>query len=127
MSLTVVLLVLLEIPSFLVATGADPHRVVPAAGGHGTALLRAVIAHALPTGPTVMDGEARGELSLALVAGVNVLIWDPVGRASGVFHQAQRYVNGTNNSSQSVLHRLPDLPSYQRASFLLQGSIQQLS
>ncbi len=85
---SLLLLVLLELPRFLVTAVADPHWVVPAAGGHGASLLRAVVAHALATGATVVDGEARGELPLALAAGVDVLIWDPVGRASRVLHQA---------------------------------------
>lgn len=89
--------VLLELPGFLVAAAADPHRVVPAAGGHGAALLRAVVAHALATGATVVDGETRGELPLALVAGVDVLIWDPVGRASCVLHQAWTQRKGSSS------------------------------
>lgn len=93
------LVFLLELPRFLVAAVADPHRVVPAAGGHGASLLRAVVAHALATGATVVDGETGGELPLALAAGVDVLIRDPVGRASCVLHQAERYVNGTNYST----------------------------
>lgn len=82
------LLPLLELPGFFVAAVTDPHRVVPAARWHGPPPLRAVVAHALATGTAVVDGEARGELSLALTAGVDVLVRDPVGRASCVFHQA---------------------------------------
>lgn len=79
---------LLELPSFLVAAIADPHWVVPATGGHGTPLLRTVVAYALATGPAVVDGQAWGELPLALVAGVDVLIGDPVGWASCILYQA---------------------------------------
>lgn len=93
------LLVLLELPSFLVAAAADPHRVVPAAGGDGTSLLRAVVTHSLAAGAAVVDGETWGELPLALVAGVDVLVWNPVGWTSGVLHQAKRYVNGADYSS----------------------------
>lgn len=82
------LLVVLELPSFLVAAVADPHWVVPAAGGHCSPLLRTVIAHPLAAGATVVDGETWGELPLALVAGVDVLIGDPISRTSGVLHQA---------------------------------------
>lgn len=78
---------LLELPRFLTAAVADPHRVVPAAGGHRAPLLRAVVAHALAAGATVVDGETRGELPLALAAGGDVLIWDPVSRAGRVLHQ----------------------------------------
>lgn len=79
---------MLELPSFLVAAVADPHRVVPAAGRHGSPLLRAVVAHPLATGAAVVDGKTWGELTLALVTGVDVLIGDPVGWASCVLHQA---------------------------------------
>lgn len=82
------MLLLLELPSFLVAAIADPHWVVPAAGGHGTPLLRTVVAYALATGTAVVDGQAWRELLLALVAGVDVLIRDPVGWAGCVLHQA---------------------------------------
>lgn len=92
-------LVLLELPGFLVAAVADPHWVVPATGGHGAPLLRAVVAHSLATGAAVVDGETWGELPLALAAGVDVLIWDPVGRPSCVLHQAwkQRLILGLND------------------------------
>lgn len=80
-------LVLLELPGFLTAAVADPHRVVPTAGGHRAPLLRAVVTHALATGATVVDGETRGELPLALAAGGDVLIWDPVSRAGCILHQ----------------------------------------
>lgn len=73
--------------------------MIPATGGHGASLLGAVFTHALTTGATVMDGETRGELPLALAARVDVLIWDPVGRACCVFHQAERYVDSTDYSS----------------------------
>lgn len=86
--LWLLLLVLLELPSFLVAAVADPHWVVPAAGGHGSPLLRTVITHPLAAGATVVDGETWGELPLAIVAGVDVLIRDPISRASCVLHQA---------------------------------------
>lgn len=77
---------LLELPGFLVAAIAHPHRVVPAARGHGPSLLRAVVAHSLTTGAAVVDGEARGELPLALVAGVDVLVGDPVGWAGRILY-----------------------------------------
>lgn len=88
---------LLELPSFLVAAGANPHRVVPAAGWHGPSLLRAVVAHALTAGATVMDGEAWGELPLALIAGVDVLIWNPVGRPSRILHQSWMHSRESSN------------------------------
>lgn len=101
--------------------------MVPASGWHGPPPLGAVVADALATGAAVMDGEAGGELPLALAAAVDVLVRDPVSRASCVFHQAwmhrgwlirpayvpaemawileldlmltQRYVDGTNYGS----------------------------
>lgn len=79
---------LLELPGFLVAAVTDPHRVVPASRWHGPPALGAVVADALATGAAVMDGEAGAELSLALVAAVDVLVRDPVSWASCVFHQA---------------------------------------
>lgn len=82
------LLVLLEVSGFLVAAVTDPHRVVPASGWHGPPPLGAVVADALATGAAVMDGKAGGELPLALAAAVDVLVRDPVSRASCVFHQA---------------------------------------
>lgn len=81
-------LVLLKLPDFLAAAAADPHRVVPPAGRHGAAPLGAVVAHSLATGAAVVDVETRGELPLALAAGADVLIRDPVGRPGGVLHQA---------------------------------------
>lgn len=88
---------MLELPSFLVAAVADPHRVVPAAGGHGSPLLRAVVTHPLATGAAVVDGKTWGELALALVAGVDVLIGDPVGWASCVLHQAWAQRRGSSS------------------------------
>lgn len=82
------LLLLLELPGFLIAAVADPHRVVPASRFHSPSPPRAVVAYALATGAAVVDGEARGELSLALIAAVDVLVRDPVGRTSCIFHQA---------------------------------------
>lgn len=79
---------LLQLASLLVAAVADPHRVVPATGRHGPSLLGAVVAHPLSTGATVVDGEAWRELSLALVAGVDVLVGDPVGRASRILYDS---------------------------------------
>lgn len=84
-------LLLLELPGFLVAAVADPHRVVPAARWHRPPPLRAVATYTLATGAAVMDGEARGELSLALVTGMDVLVGDPVGWAGCVFNQAWKH------------------------------------
>lgn len=84
-------LLLLELPGFLVAAVADPHCVVPASRRHGPPPQRAVATHTLATGAAVMDGEARGELSLALVTGMDVLVGDPVGRAGCVFYQAWKH------------------------------------
>lgn len=78
----------LQLAGLLVAAVADPHGVVPAAGRHGPSLLGAVVAHSLATGAAVVDGEARRELSLALVAGADVLVGDPVGRACRVLHDS---------------------------------------
>lgn len=86
-SLTVPALpVLLEFPGFLATAVADAHRVVPASGRHRAALLRAVVTHSLAAGAAVVDGQTRRELPLALAAGLNVLVWDPVGRASSVLY-----------------------------------------
>lgn len=81
-------LVLLKLACFLVTAGADAHRVVPTSRGNGAPLGGAVVAHALSTGATMVDGEAGGELTLAVAAGVDVLVRDPVGWARCVFHQA---------------------------------------
>lgn len=96
-SLCILLLVLLELPGFLVTAVADPHWVVPATGGHCTSLLGAVVTHALAACATVVDGETWGELPLALATGVDVLIWDPVGRASCVLHQAWTQRRGSSS------------------------------
>lgn len=81
--------VLLEFPGLLAAYAADPHRVIPTPGGDGTPLLRAVFAHALTASAAVVDGEARGrKVPLAAAAGLDVLVWDPVGRTCGFLHQA---------------------------------------
>lgn len=82
---------MLELPGSLAAAVADPHRVVPAAGRHGAAFLRAVVTHALTAGAAVVDGQAWLELLLALAAGVNVLIGDPVSWASCVLDQAWKH------------------------------------
>lgn len=68
--------------------------MIPATGGHGTSLLGAVFTYALTTGATVMDGETGGEFLLALATGVDVLIWDPVGWACSIFHQACTHRKG---------------------------------
>lgn len=78
--------VLLEFSGFLATAVADPHRVVPAAGRNGAALLRAVIAHSLAAGAAVVDGQTWRELPLALTAGLDVLVWDPVGGPSGILY-----------------------------------------
>ena len=67
---------------------ADSHGVVPAAGGHGAPLRGALVTHALAARAAVVDGQARRELPLALAAGLDVLVGDPVGGARRVLHQA---------------------------------------
>lgn len=77
---------LLKFSGFLVAAGAHAHRVVPATRWNGSALGGAVIAHSLATGAAVVLGQLGSELALAVVARQDVLVRNPVGRTSCVFH-----------------------------------------
>lgn len=78
----------LKFPGFLVAGLADADGVVPAPRGHGAALRRAVVAHALAAGTAVVLGQPGGEVALAAVATQDVLVRNPVGWTGSVFHQA---------------------------------------
>lgn len=90
---------LLELARFLVAAVTNTHRMVPASRGHRAALRGAVVTHALAAGAAVVDGEAGGELPLALAAAADVLVRHPVGWPGGVLHQAQRDVYGRDHGS----------------------------
>lgn len=78
---------MLKVPRFLVAAHAHAHGVVPAPRGHGPPLRRAVVAHSLATGAAVVLGQLGSEVATAVVAGQDVLVGHPVGRAGGVLHQ----------------------------------------
>lgn len=78
---------LLKFSSFLVAAGADTHGVVPAPRWNRPAFCGAVVTHPLTAGTAVMLGQFGSELTLAVVAGHNVLVRHPVGRTSCVFYQ----------------------------------------
>lgn len=62
--------------------------MVPTSGGDGTAIRGAFVAHALATGTAVVLRQLGSELALAVVAGEDVLVGHPIGRAGGILHQA---------------------------------------
>lgn len=78
----------LKFSRFLVAAVAHAHWVIPAARRNRSALRGAVVAHPLAAGAAMVLGQLGSELTLAVVAGQDVLIRHPVGRTGCFFHQA---------------------------------------
>lgn len=71
---------------FLVAGVTHPNRLVPALGRDGALAGGASGAHPRPAGPAVMYRQLGAKLFLALVAGGDLVIRDPVGGACRVFY-----------------------------------------
>lgn len=77
----------LKVTGFFIAVEADSDRMVPATRGDSAAVVGALVAEALPTGPAVVLGELDTELLPAAVAVQDFVVRHPVRRPGRILHQ----------------------------------------
>lgn len=77
----------LKVTRLFIAVEANSDRVIPSARGNRSAVVRALIAESLATGPAVVFGELDTEFLPAIVAVQDFVIWYPVCRSGSIFYQ----------------------------------------